>query len=209
MDKVAAFLTKIQFAFENNLPGISAHQEMIVGNRPLRLSDVNDIESYREAAVAIICFPFDSEIHVILTERTKYEGNHSGQISFPGGKMELSDQDLEAAARREAFEEIAWQLDSTNLIGELTQLVIPISKYVVTPFLYFTNSIQTFKPDPREVESVFHFPVNLLKDEHIKKKKTIDLGMGMKLKDAPYFEINNQVVWGATAIILSELKAMI
>lgn len=203
------FLNKIQHSFGQSLPGIGSHKLLAPGKRALERKEVVDIESYRDSAVAVVCYPYKGKVYSILIQRPNYVGNHSGQVSFPGGKKDLIDTTLEQTARRETFEEIGWQLGESNLIGGLTELFIPVSKFIVKPHLYYCDEIQEFKPDNREVQEIFQFPVELLKDERILKYTNIKISSNQLLKDVPYFEINKHIVWGATAIILSELKSMI
>lgn len=203
------FLDKIQHSFNQSLPGISSHKLLAPGKRALERNEVDDIASYRDSAVAVICYPYQGKVYSILIQRPDYTGNHGGQVSFPGGKKDLIDLSLEETARRETFEEIGWQLEESNLIGGLTELFIPVSKFIVKPHLYYCEEGQQFNPDTREVQEIFQFPVELLKDEQILKYTTIKISPNQLLKEVPYFEINNRIVWGATAIILSELKSML
>lgn len=204
-----AFLERIRKAFLKELPGTDAHQLLTPGKRSLSRLEVPDIEEYRDSAVAIVCFPIDDEVHSILIQRPNYNGTHGGQISFPGGKMEVTDQTIEYTARRETQEEIGWKLNESNCLGKLTELFIPVSKFSVQPFLYYTESIQTFIPDEREVDEIIQFPVAKLQEDHIIKSTTIRLSTGINMKGVPYFDIENRIVWGATAIILSEFREML
>lgn len=207
--KTDYFLQRIQQSLNGSLPGIEAHKLLTPGKRPLTRDEVPQLNEYRQSAVAVICFPIDDTIHSILIQRPDYNGNHGGQISFPGGKMESTDNSLEYTARRETHEEIGWELSEKNYLGKLTELFIPVSKFCVQPHLYFCEEIQPFHPDSREVEEIIHFPLEELKRETVVKNKSIRMSSGMTLKDVPYFDINQRVVWGATAIILSELREMI
>ncbi|MCO5260601.1 MAG: CoA pyrophosphatase [Crocinitomicaceae bacterium] len=203
------FLNKINDSFQHPLPGIDAHRLLLTGKRALSRDEVNDIDTYKDSAVAVICFPKDKNIHCVLIQRPNYNGSHGGQVSFPGGKKEHTDSSLEYTARRETFEEIGWQLNENHLLGGLTELFIPVSQFTVKPHLYYCEQEQLYIPDKREVDQIFQFPIELLTDDSILKIKNIQTNNGLIIKDVPYFEINQHVVWGATAIILSELRAMI
>lgn len=203
------FLKRIRTSLDHPLPGIKAHQLLTPGKRPLTREEVESITEYRESAVAIICYPFSGNVHAILIQRPQYEGTHGGQISFPGGKSDPGDLSLEHTARREVMEEIGWVLSDTDYLGELTELFIPVSKFSVQPFLYYCGKPQPFIPDPREVAGIIHFPVAELNTESVIKTTTIKMSTGISLKDVPYFDIDQHIVWGATAIILSELRAML
>lgn len=203
------FLQQIQRSLNDSLPGIEAHKLLIPGKRPLTRDEVPQLKEYRQSAVAVICFPIENTMHSILIQRPDYDGNHGGQISFPGGKRESTDSSLEYTARRETREEIGWKLSEKNYLGKLTELFIPVSKFCVQPYLYFCEDIQPFHPDIREVKEIIRFPLEELKRETAIKNKSIRMSSGIMLKDVPYFDINQRVVWGATAIILSELREMI
>ena len=213
MGNLISLMTPEQFLYKistnEQLPGIEAHQLMIPGKRALQRSEVENLHEYRDSAVAIVCYPIQNQVNCVLIQRPNYEGSHGGQISFPGGKKELSDGTLEQTARRETFEEIGWQLDSNNFICELTELFIPVSKFSVQPHLYFCEKPQLFVPNQREVDEILHFPVEILLNDAIIKHTDLQASSKIRLKNVPYFEINNRIVWGATAIILSELRAML
>ncbi|NGF77283.1 CoA pyrophosphatase [Fluviicola sp. SGL-29] len=203
------FLTQIRTSFHHPLPGIEAHKLLTPGKRPLIREEVPDIEEYRASAVAIVCYPVDNNVHSILIQRPDYNGNHGGQISLPGGKAEPDDLTMEYTARRETEEEIGWKLSEEHYLGQLTELFIPVSKFSVQPFLYFCEGPQPFLPDAREVAKIIQFPVADLRRKSIVKTTTIRVSSGMNLKDVPYFDIDNHVVWGATAIILSEFRELL
>lgn len=195
---------------QNPLPGEVAHYEVIPVNRPISSEALKDAEYYRESGVALILTVVEESIHCVLMKRSVHPGNpHSGQISFPGGKKEDYDSDLESTARRETREEIGVDLSPKELIGELTPIYIPVSKFRVQPFVYFRSGPMTFIPDPLEVDQVFTFEVNDLLRTDIIKRKEIRLSQGYTQKNAPYFDINGETVWGATAMMLSEFRQII
>lgn len=199
------FIDKIKQANSRSLPGIEAHQEMTPKNRPLKRQDIDNIHEYRESAVAIVCYPKNNEIYSLVVQRPTYDGIHGGQISFPGGKMEQFDASFEETARRETFEEIGWRLDASELLLELTEMYIPVSRFIVHPYVYFTQE-QPFILDEREVDSIIEYPLEILLNPESRKTTHIKFANGMTLKDVPYFAIEEKIVWGATSIILNELK---
>jgi len=203
------FLARIKAAFEKELPGNKAHVIMSPINRPIDISTISNIHEYRKSAIALICYQIESELVFILIQRPTYEGKHSGQISFPGGKKEESDPDLEFTARRETFEEIGVALTDNHLIGKLSTVFIPVSKFIIEPYLYFLESEPVFIPDIREVASIFTPLIGELTNESNVRLRTMDLPKGLKLKNVPYFNLLNKEVWGATALILSEFKQII
>jgi len=207
--KTIEILSKLENAFQSELPGINAHREMAPLNRLIDINLIPDITEYRKSAVSIVLYEHQNELRFILIQRPIYEGTHGGQISFPGGKQEEIDVDLEHTARRETFEEIGVQLNKNQLIGNLSTIVIPVSKFSVEPYLYLIEEQPIFTPDEREVASIIETPLlHLLHDEN-KKSKNIELSTGVKMKNVPYFELASKTVWGATALILNELKWML
>lgn len=203
-------ITKIQELLDQELPGEEAHFDVIPINRPISSKAKKEAEYYRESGVALILTTIDEEVHCILMKRSVHPGNpHSGQISFPGGKKEDYDIDLEATARRETTEEIGIQLNNDDLLGKLTPIFIPVSKFSVQPFVYFINGPLEFVPDPLEVDKVFTFEVKELLKTDIIKQKEIRLSQGFTQKGVPYFDLNGETVWGATAMILAEFRQLI
>ncbi|MFC4872376.1 NUDIX hydrolase [Negadavirga shengliensis] len=162
----------------------------------------------RKGAVMILIYPDRALSKVPFIKRAVYPGAHSGQVSFPGGKWEQTDLDLEATAIRETEEELGVEGSRISVIGELTPLYIPPSNFTVQPFVGFTENEPVFNPDPREVARVISCDFYTLLDYKIRKEKLLDLKGGAKI-NAPYFAIANEMVWGATAMILSELLSIL
>jgi 8-oxo-dGTP pyrophosphatase MutT (NUDIX family) len=161
-------------------------------------------KGYRKGAVLILFYPDKDLTWVPFIKRPIYDGVHSGQISFPGGKWDQGDSDLKETALREAEEEIGINSNKIELLGSLTNLYIPPSNFLVSPFIGFTPEKPEFVPDPFEVDRIISIPVHQLVHQSIRKIGKVRSGNGMKL-NAPYFEIDKEVVWGATAMILGEL----
>jgi 8-oxo-dGTP pyrophosphatase MutT (NUDIX family) len=133
---------------------------------------------------------------------------HSGQISLPGGKFDESDITLEKTALRECHEEIGIQ-NNIEVLGQLTPIYIPVSKFMVTPFVAILNEEDpTYILNVNEVQNVIEFPVDDLRSPHIVKQTTVEPTAGIKLK-TPYFDIQGKIVWGATAMILNEFKHLL
>jgi 8-oxo-dGTP pyrophosphatase MutT (NUDIX family) len=195
--------------FDTELPGERAHIEMAPINRPLSSFALKNAIEPRESAVSIILYPKDYAIHSILIQRPVYNGTHSGQIAFPGGKKEETDIHLEFTARRECFEEIGLPIESGFLIKEMTKVFIPVSNFIVYPFVFFVDFLPELIASEREVEDIIHYKIDhLLKDEH-QSKMDILLPNNILQKNIPCFEIENKKIWGATALILNELKLIL
>ncbi|MGJ8661635.1 MAG: NUDIX hydrolase [Bacteroidota bacterium] len=190
----------------DKLPGESVHAEMSP-MRKLSSEAIKEAKIIKESAVAIHLFEKDEDLQVILTQRNTYDGAHSGQVSFPGGKKDKTDLNLVHTARRETYEEIGLSVDDGELIGHLTEIFIPVSSFRVKPYVFFhNNEIGNLTPDPREVESIFFIPRLSLISEQLLTKKDIVIADDFTLKDVPCFVYDHYTIWGATAIILNELK---
>ena len=157
---------------------------------------------YKIAAVALIIYPdIEKETRLILIERNQYEGVHSGQVSFPGGKQEINDSSLVQTALRESNEEIGINLDSLTLLKKLSKIYIPPSNFLVTPFLFFTDKNLNFKHN-NEVKNILTPSLSNVLKFQIKNYEN-------QIVVNPYFLYNNFKIWGATAMILNELVEII
>jgi 8-oxo-dGTP pyrophosphatase MutT (NUDIX family) len=140
--------------------------------------------------------------------RPEYPGVHSGQISLPGGKFEDSDDSLVFTALREAREEIGINPVKVQIIGQLTEMYIPPSNFMVTPIVGYQTSPPRFRADPKEVARIIEVNlVDLLEKRNI-RNKNIRLRTGISIK-APVYFIDGNVIWGATAMILSEFREIV
>jgi 8-oxo-dGTP pyrophosphatase MutT (NUDIX family) len=195
--------------FRNGLPGEDAHLEF----SPIRQKSseaLKNAQEVRDAAVAIVIYPSNNnELFSLVIERQTYDGTHSGQISFPGGKVEESDQSLLYTAIRECYEEIGLQLNDTDFITELTPVFIPVSGFHVRPFIFYQETKPTnFVLSEREVYQLAHISLRELIDDSNVVLKSLKIGNTI-LKDVPHFKLNEIEIWGATALMLNELKQVL
>lgn len=191
-----------------NLPGEAAHVEMF----PLRARTSEakkNVSNYRLSAVMAILFEEEQKKKIVLIERQDYDGKHSGQIAFPGGKIETNDASPLAAALRETNEEIGITPENIQCIGQLSEVYIPVSNFLVQPFVGFMEKKPQFNPDPREVKSVITCNVNELLLPESKVITKINASQGVILKDIPAFQLENKIVWGATALMLNEIREVL
>ena len=203
-----SFVDQLERLLGMDLPGEDAQFSMAPITRK-RLIDVS-AENYnpKQSAVLILLFPENDSIHTILIQRGKYEGVHSGQIAFPGGRFEENDFDLKQTALRETSEEIGILPENINVIGCLTDVYITPSNFLVKPFIGVVNQKPDFILDLTEVEKIIPVDLFNLNDKSIRKEKSILQSGGYKIK-TPYFEIEGLTVWGATAMMISELNAVV
>jgi 8-oxo-dGTP pyrophosphatase MutT (NUDIX family) len=191
-----------------NLPGEAAHVEMF----PLRARTseaLKTVEGYRLSAVMALLYPEGASHNIILIERQDYDGKHSGQMSFPGGKKEDEDYSSLEAALRETHEEIGIHPDQIKVLGKLSDVYIPVSGFLVHPYVGMLESKPEFIPDTREVKSVFTFDINEILRESNRVITTVSVGKGATMKDVPAFQINDKIIWGATALMLNELRIIL
>jgi len=162
----------------------------------------------KNAAVLALFYPDeDQNTKFMLTLRASYNGLHSAQISFPGGKSEQSDLNFEHTAKRETFEEVGIKIDDITIIKQMTEAYIPPSNFLVTPFIGYLNFIPNFIPN-NEVDTIIEVKLSdLLDDENITIQNLTT--SYMQNIEVPCFKLNNYIVWGATAMILSEIKDLI
>lgn len=190
----------------DHLPGEKVHLEMLP-LRQLSSEALKSAKNYRQSAVAIHVFEQANKLWIVLTRRSTYNGTHSGQVSFPGGKMDASDENLITTARRESFEEINLAFNAGQLIGKMTDVFIPVSNFHVSPYVFYHDQPpKNLRADPREVESIFYLPADILVDDQLVQKRDIVLSPEYSLTDIPCFMYNNFMIWGATALLLNELK---
>ncbi|WP_316931611.1 CoA pyrophosphatase [Flavimarina sp. Hel_I_48] len=192
------------------LPGEVAQFEMAPVERAKNF-DTMDIAARnpREAAVIGLFYPsLTKEAMLVLILRKTYKGVHSNQVGFPGGKWETYDGSIEATALRETEEEIGVPRDRISLVKKMTRVYIPPSNFWVQPFMGFTEYTPEFVPEEAEVEAILEVRVtDFLSEESLVVKK-ITTSYAKDL-DVPAFLLNKNVVWGATAMMLSEMKNML
>ncbi|NQU35950.1 MAG: CoA pyrophosphatase [Bacteroidetes bacterium] len=207
----------------SNLPGLSSQLKMAPVNR-LREMKAKSLQTTnmktsslqtrtsgelqtRTSAVLILFYPKGGKPHIALIKRATDNTVHSGQISFPGGKVEKSDDSLIHTALREANEEVGIITDAVNIIGQLTKLYIPPSNFDVFPIIGATYETPTFSIN-REVEKVLEVNMEELINPNNYTQKKIQHRNGNEV-DVPCYFIQDEIVWGATAMIISELLDVI
>lgn len=187
------------------LPGPSSHSKMAHAVR--RVDPVQDVSTTRDAAVLITLFEKEpGDWHLIFIRRTSThaQDKHAGQVGFPGGKREQSDPDLMYTALRETEEEIAIDLSGIDVLGPLSPLYITISKFLVHPYLAYSWKTPQLIRQESEIEEILEISLSSFLQSTSRVETRINLTSGIILNHVPSFQVNGHVIWGATAMILSE-----
>ena len=201
-------IEQLKIRFQSPLPGEEA-QFLMAPFAGQRIQNFNP-EKYSplKSAVLILLFPECNIIKTLLIQRPVYDGVHSGQIAFPGGKFEESDIDLMQTALRETFEEVGVPSGDIEIIGKLTDLYINASNFLVSPYLGFVKKMPDFIMDAYEVQKMINVDLFTLGDSSIISEKTITHHNGNKIR-TPYYNIDGLTVWGATAMMISEFNVIV
>jgi 8-oxo-dGTP pyrophosphatase MutT (NUDIX family) len=165
-------------------------------------------EKPRLSAVMLILYPEDGTIHVPLIIRNVYDGVHSGQIGLPGGKSEEFDQNIRQTAIRETKEEINVQINEDDILGPLSELYVPVSNFVIHPFIAWLDHKPEFTPEPSEVQKILEVSLNHLQNPVNVQERFFKTRSGHSIK-APGIPIQDEFLWGATAMIVSEFLAIL
>ncbi len=160
--------------------------------------------SARRAEVLLLLYPLNSVLHFVLTLRTETVAVHKGQVSLPGGACEAGDLQPGDAALREICEELSVCREDITLLGRLSPLYVAVSDFEIHPFVGYIPARPTFNHDPQEVAAVIEVPLSDLFNDSLKAEERWTI-RGLEM-DVPFYRLGRQVVWGATAIILSEFE---
>lgn len=203
------FLKYIPKIAKEKLPAKVAHAKMIPPERIEYLQNeklVNIIP--KKAAVLMLLYPKENVTHMALIVRNSYPGIHASQIAFPGGKVEEYDKDLSDTALRETHEEIGISKEKVEVIRAFSEVYIPPSNYLVSPFLGFSSEELFFTLNPEEVAGLIELPLYQFLDESNVVTVNMTTSYANNIQ-VPAFQIGDDLVWGATAMMMSELKELI
>lgn len=204
-----SFLNLLPKIEKETLPGSTAHDRMAPSERAGLMKRFNpDTANARKAAVMMLFYPKDSMAHFVLIVRNTYPGVHSSQVAFPGGKKEESDAGFRETALRETHEEIGVRPGDITVVRAFSELYIPPSNFMVFPFLGYCDERPQFLPDPAEVAQVLEVPVSVFLDDNTAAVERMATSYSPSI-EVPGFRIEGRMVWGATAMMLSELKEVL
>lgn len=193
---------------ELELPGIHAQTKMSPIKESYKYRE--PLPSHKIACVMALLHPKAEELHVTFIKRASShpDDKHAGQIGFPGGKLEVEDESLMMCALRETEEEIGVPSSHIEVIGKLTSLYVYASNFMVYPFVGYMDYDPLYVPQIEEVAGIYDFPIRNLLDPSYKVSKKVKLSEGFQM-EAPGYNIDGDFLWGATAMISSELESVL
>ena len=201
---VSEFVEKINQGLKAGLPGEKTHRIMLPNQRSL--TPTKDGDAKKSAVLILVDFN-SQDPNLTFIERARYDGVHSGQIAFPGGKFEKSkDRTLIDTAIRETFEEVGYKAVEGQIVCELSKLYIEVSNTVIYPYVAIVPQLPVLKPNSIEVEDVFSVPLKKFTSKNINK----GLFKGHDyMVEAPYWNVKGKRIWGATAMMVAELVGLL
>ena len=195
-------------SFKLKLPGEAAHNRVMNYVRPSVAEVIASDKKTRRSAVVFLLYPKKEDWHFLLLKRHDYDGVHSGQVGLPGGSLDAGETESEAALR-ELHEETGLLLTKNQIIGKLCPLYIPPSNYIVQPFAAIIEESPIWNFDTREVKRGIEVPLaDLTRSDNLQENSVLMSGGATRLK-VKSFPFGGEVVWGATAMILSECKEIL
>ncbi|MCB0088859.1 MAG: CoA pyrophosphatase [Caldilineaceae bacterium] len=201
-----AFIEQLRADLAGKLPGQEAQYRMApqprVGGERGELPTAN----VRRGGVLVLFYPHCQHLYLPLILRPTYDGVHSGQVGFPGGGYEEDDHDLTATALREAYEEVGVRQAQVTVLGQLSPLYVNASNYLVQPTVGWCATRPNFRIDPYEVAMLLETPLAALQD--VSNQHSEPWQLRGRTVQVPFFKIQGQIIWGATAMMLSELLAL-
>ena len=204
---IPSFIEKLKKSLSLELPGTNIQWEIASSDRRIDDFPRKGGPNTRQGAVMIMLFPHQGTLYTLFMQRPEYNGVHSGQISFPGGKREISDKSLIETALRETEEETGVNRDQIKILGTLTPLYIPVSNFEVTPVVGYIPCKPLFIPQKSEVVCLIDAELDFfIGTQGIKEKEMEVRGTPLAVR---YYDYKGHVIWGATAMMLYELMIII
>ncbi|MCX8160896.1 MAG: CoA pyrophosphatase [Candidatus Saccharicenans sp.] len=206
LSQLDSLLEWLPLRLGQNRPGLPAQLKMSPVPPPSTLTYQDVLETCLKAAVLVLIYPKGTEPHLVFIHRTGLGNHHQNQISFPGGGLQ-SGESIEQAARREAQEELGIEPNRFTVVGQLTPLYVQPSNYCIFPVVAISRVGLQFTPCPGEVAAVIEVPLSHLLDEkNLKQERWLLRGREALV---PFYHFEQHKIWGATAMILSELLCIL
>jgi 8-oxo-dGTP pyrophosphatase MutT (NUDIX family) len=205
VSQLPPFIRQLAERLKQPLPGLSVQMEMT--SRPDRATQALR-DDHRKSGVLALMYMYQEALHLVFMQRATYEGVHSGQVSFPGGRVDPGDSDLVFTALRESQEELGIIPEGVQVIGQLSPLYIPPSNFLVYPTVGYMDRRPDFVPSAREVAKVIEVELAHLLRPEVRQQPTIRLTKDLRMR-VPAFIVDGYIIWGATAMMLNELLYLI
>ncbi len=202
-----SFFNNLAQRLTTELPGNRAHEALRAVPTGKDIPNFTHLAPPKPGSVLILLYEDRGEHYFPLIKRTDYKGLHSGQVSLPGGKKEQNETEEETALR-ETYEEIGITPSKVKIIGRLSKFFVIPSNFMVTPIVAMIDHKPTFIPDPREVDKIIQANLTSILHDNAIVTKEILAAERFRL-NAPHFEVEGEMVWGATAMMLNELRMII
>ena len=192
------------------MPGETSHYKMAPIERLKELTKQSlKKNKAKRASVMVLFYPNKAgETHLALILRKTYKGVHSAQVGFPGGRQEVSDLSSKHTALRETQEEIGVLQEDIRVLKKLTQIYIPPSNFFVEPFIGTCDKTPQFVLQQTEVEALIEVKISDLLDDGIYCTRRLSTSYATDI-EVPAYILNTHVVWGATAMMLSEVRELL
>ena len=192
------------------LPGEKSHEEMAPRERirELKQVDLSQKQPLKAGVMALFYPNSEGETMLVLILRKTYNGVHSAQIGFPGGRAEPQDKDMKETALRETMEEIGVEPNKIHVVKELTRMYVPPSNFLVYPFLGTMDETPRFVPQEEEVEAIVEVRLQDFLNEKFLIETIMTTSYATDIK-VPAFRFEEYIVWGATGMMLNEVKAIL
>lgn len=206
---IESWKSQLKAALQEDLPGPLAHRKVAPADRVKGIIEQKWPEDAKRSAVTFLLFPKNNRIFTVFMKRPEYSGVHSGQVSLPGGQREYSDFSLKETAIREYFEETQVQLTSNHFLGQLTEFYIPPSNFLVQSFVAFIEELPPLIPEELEVDSLHEISLEDLFNPACFTTEEIVIRNRSKnnyIIKAPCYKVKELTIWGATAMMISELE---
>ena len=208
--KFEEFLKSVSKIKNIPLPAETSHFKMVPPFRQeLLRKQEKAIKKAKHAGVLALFYPDeDIETKFVLILRKTYKGVHSAQVAFPGGKLETQDTSLKDTALRETFEEVGVPIEAVSIVRSISQVYIPPSNFYVQPYIGLTQTTPKFIKQEDEVEELIEIDLEHFLDDQSLITKKVKTSYSIEV-EVPAFKLNDYVVWGATAMMLSEIKDLL
>lgn len=187
------------------LPGVSSHLKLTPAHRAEELANMNGkLENAKKSAVMILLFHEAGKLKVVFIRRSFYVGIHAGQIAFPGGRYEDSDMHVQNTALREIEEEIGIAADKIEILGQLTDIYVPPSNFLISIFVGYLAEKPQYRPDEREVAEILEIDIDEFFLANIIQEKEFVVPSAKTSVNALYYKVTNADLWGASAMVMTE-----